>query len=82
MFLEENTLINQVSIEPGGSVETTTQVTDVSRAVTVAIHIERSGEGEEQADNVQQQQQQQQQVPEQDQGKVRVIETVKDASGT
>jgi hypothetical protein len=52
MFLEENTLINQVSIEPGGSVETTTQVTDVSRAVTVAIQIERSGEGEEQADNV------------------------------
>jgi hypothetical protein len=52
MFLEENTLINQVSIEPGRSVKTTTQVTDVSRAVTVAIHIERSGEGEEQADNV------------------------------
>ena len=55
-------------------------MTDVSRAVTVAIYIERSGE--EQADNVQQQQQQLQQVPEQKQGIVRVIETVKDASRT
>nr|MDQ3970007.1 hypothetical protein [Thermoproteota archaeon] len=41
-FLQENTLINQVSIQPGRSVEATTQVTDVSRPVTVAIHIERS----------------------------------------
>ena len=57
-FLQENTLINQVSIESGRSVEATTQVTDVSRPVTVAIHIER---------------------PE---GVVRVIETVKDPSGT
>ncbi|MDQ5830885.1 MAG: hypothetical protein M3269_01310, partial [Thermoproteota archaeon] len=37
-FLQENTLINQVSIESGRSVEATTQVTDVSRPVTVAIH--------------------------------------------
>jgi hypothetical protein len=57
-FLQENTLINQVSIESGRSVEATTQVTDVSRPVTVAIHIER---------------------PER---VVRVIETVKDPSGT
>jgi hypothetical protein len=57
-FLQENTLINQVSIEPGNSVEARTQVTDVSRPVTVAIHIER---------------------PE---GVVRLIETVKDPSGT
>jgi uncharacterized membrane protein len=41
-FLQNNTLINQVSIQPGRSVEATTQVTDVSRPVTVAIHIERS----------------------------------------
>jgi hypothetical protein len=40
-FLQNNTLINQVSIEPGRSVEATTQVRDVSRPVTVAIHIER-----------------------------------------
>jgi uncharacterized membrane protein len=40
-FLQENTLINQVSIEPGRSVQATTQVTDVSRPITVAIHIER-----------------------------------------
>jgi hypothetical protein len=57
-FLQENTLINQVSIEPGKSVESTTQVTDISRPITVAIHIER---------------------PE---GVVRLIETVKDPSGT
>jgi hypothetical protein len=40
-FLQNNTLINQVSIEPGRSVEATTQVADVSRPVAVAIHIER-----------------------------------------
>src|SRR5918994_4498142 len=57
-FLQNNTLINQVSIEPGRSVEATTQVTDVSRPITVAIHIER---------------------PE---GLVRLIEIVKDPSGT
>ncbi len=57
-FLQNNTLINQVSIEPGRSVEATTQVTDVSRPVTVAIHIERP------------------------QGVVRLIEAVKDPSGT
>ena len=38
---QNNTLINQVSIEPGNSVEATTQVTDVSRPIAVAIHIER-----------------------------------------
>src|SRR5919197_1669392 len=57
-FLQKNTLINQVSIEPGRSVQATTQVTDASRPITVAIHIER---------------------PE---GVVRLIETVKDPSGT
>jgi uncharacterized membrane protein len=40
-FLQKNTLINQVSIDPGRSVQATTQVTDVSRPITVAIHIER-----------------------------------------
>src|SRR5918992_4937837 len=58
IFLQNNTLINEVSIEPGRSIEATTQVTDVSRPVTVAIHIERS------------------------EGVVRLIETVKDQSGT
>jgi hypothetical protein len=57
-FLQENTLVNQVSIEPGRSVQATTDVTDVSRPITVAIHVER---------------------PE---GVVRLIETVKDSSGT
>ncbi|HEU4823504.1 MAG TPA: hypothetical protein VFS97_08785 [Nitrososphaeraceae archaeon] len=40
-FLQDNTLINHVSIEPGNSVEATTQVTDISRPIAVAIHIER-----------------------------------------
>jgi uncharacterized membrane protein len=39
-FLQDNTLINHVSIEPGNSVEATTQVTEVSRPIAVAIHIE------------------------------------------
>src|SRR5215213_10472583 len=42
MFLQNNILINQVSIDPGRSVEATTQVTDVSRPLAVAIHIERA----------------------------------------
>jgi hypothetical protein len=57
-FLQGNTLINQVSIEPGRLVQATTEVTDLSRPVTVAIHV---------------------QTPE---GVVRLIETVKDPSGT
>jgi hypothetical protein len=57
-FVQNNTLINQVSIEPSRSVEATTQVTDVSRPISVAIHIERL------------------------EGVVRLIETVKDPSGT
>lgn len=40
-FLRQNTLINQVSIEPSRSVQATTQVTDVSKPITVAIHVER-----------------------------------------
>ena len=58
IFLQNNTLINEVSIEPGRSIEATTQATEVSRPVTVAIHIERS------------------------EGVVRLIETIKDQSGT
>ncbi len=40
-FLRENTLINQVSIEPGRSVQATSDITDISRSITVAIHVER-----------------------------------------
>jgi uncharacterized membrane protein len=75
MFLQENTLIKEVSIEPGESVEATTLVRDVSRPITVAIHIERRGGGVV-TDNGQQQQ-----VP-QEQAVMRLIETVKDPSGT
>jgi uncharacterized membrane protein len=40
-------LIKRVSIEPGSSVEAaTTQVTDISKPITVAIHIQRLGERE------------------------------------
>ena len=41
-FLQGNTLINQVSIEPGRLVQATTEVTDLSRPVTVAIHVQTS----------------------------------------
>jgi hypothetical protein len=56
-------------------VQSITCVTDVSRAVTVAIHIERTG-GEEQADNVQQQHRQLLLVPAEE-GAARLTETVK-----
>jgi hypothetical protein len=81
-FLQENTLINQVSIEPGRSVQATTPVTDISRPVTVAIHIQRPGEGGSVAqEDGQQQQQQQQPLPQLEQELVKLIETVKDPSG-
>ena len=44
-------LIKRVSIEPGSSVEAaTTQVTDISKPITVAIHIQRLGDREETAE--------------------------------
>ncbi|MDQ3851872.1 MAG: hypothetical protein M3299_03445 [Thermoproteota archaeon] len=46
------------------TVKSTTWVTELSRPVTVAIHIERSRGEEEQADNGELQQQQQLLVPE------------------
>ena len=39
-FLQGNTLINQVSIEPGRLIQATREVTDLSRPVTVAIHVQ------------------------------------------
>jgi uncharacterized membrane protein len=39
-FLQGNTLINQVSIQQGRSVEATTEVADTSRPITVAIHVQ------------------------------------------
>jgi uncharacterized membrane protein len=81
---ERATLINRVSIEPGSSVEAaTTQVTDISTPVTVAIHIQRLGGREESAegDGLQQRLQQQLQLP-REQREARLIETVTDPSGT
>jgi hypothetical protein len=80
---ERIALINRTSIEPGSSVEAaTTQVTDVSRPITVAIHIQRLGEREAaEGDGLQQRLQQQLQLP-REQREAKLIETVKDPSGT
>ena len=86
--LERPTLINRVSIEPGSSVEAaTTQVTDISKPITVAIHIQRLGEREEagEGDGLGQQLQerlQQQQLLPLGQREAILIETVIDPSGT
>ena len=82
---ERATLIDRVSIEPGSSVEAaTTQVTDISRNITVAIHIQRLG-GREEAEEgdglLQERLQQQLQLP-REQREARLIETVIDPSGT
>ncbi|HEU4448086.1 MAG TPA: hypothetical protein VFR94_25675 [Nitrososphaeraceae archaeon] len=86
---ERATLINRVSIEPGSSVEAaTTQVTDISNNITVAIHIQRLGEREEAGEGddglgqrLQEQLQEQLQLP-REQREARLIETVIDPSGT
>jgi hypothetical protein len=85
---ERASLINQVSIEPGGSVEAaTTQVTDISKPITEAIHIQRLG-GREEADEgdgvgqrLQERLQQQLQLP-REQREARLNATVIDPSGT
>lgn len=86
---ERATLINRVSIEPGSSVEAaTTQVTDISKPITVAIHIQRLGEREEAGEGddglgqrLQERLQQQLQLP-REQREARLVETVIDPSGT
>ena len=87
--LERPTLINRVSIEPGSSVEAaTTQVTDISKPITVAIHIQRLGEREEAGEGdglgqqLQERLQQQQQLLPLAQREAILIETVIDPSGT
>ena len=82
---ERNTLINRVSIEPGSSVEAaTTQVTNISRPITVAIHIQRLGGREEAAaegEGLQQRLQQELQLP-RGQREARLIANITDPSGT
>jgi uncharacterized membrane protein len=85
---ERASLINRVSIEPGSSVEAaTTQVTDISKPITVAIHIQRLGEigeadeGDGLGQRLQEQLQQQLQLP-REQRQARLIENVIDPSGT
>ena len=41
-FMRENTILSGVSIRPAALVNTTIQVTDTSRPVSLAIHVERS----------------------------------------
>ena len=41
-FLRENTILNSVSIRPSGLVNSTFQVMDTSRPISLAIHVERS----------------------------------------
>jgi hypothetical protein len=41
-FLRENTILNGVSIRPTGLANTTIQVADTSRPVSLAIHVERN----------------------------------------
>lgn len=40
VFLQDNTFVNSVPVEPGSSVEAARQVTDTSRPLSVAIHIQ------------------------------------------
>ena len=47
-FIRENTILGGVSIRPAGLVNTTIQVTDISRPVSLAIHM---GEGQGQISN-------------------------------
>jgi hypothetical protein len=47
-FVRENTILGGVSIRPAGLVNTTIQVTDISRPVSLAIHM---GEGQGQISN-------------------------------
>jgi hypothetical protein len=83
VFLQQNTLIYQTSITPGQTVQATTRVTDISRPISVAIHIQglegmgmilldEDEEGE--IGNVQQQEQI-------DREFLRMVETVQDPSG-
>ena len=44
MFLQDNTIVSEVSIGPGQSIDTTRQVTDTSRPLTVAVHIREVNE--------------------------------------
>jgi hypothetical protein len=41
-FIRENTIVNGISIRPTGLVNTTIQVSDTSRPVSLAIHVERN----------------------------------------
>jgi uncharacterized membrane protein len=41
-IIRENTILSGVSIRPAGSVNTSTQVIDTSRPVSLAIHLERN----------------------------------------
>jgi uncharacterized iron-regulated membrane protein len=66
IFLQDNTLVNAVSVEPGRSVDTTRQVTDTSRPLTVTVHIQGKNDNNGLAPLRED---------------IRLVETVKDPSG-
>jgi hypothetical protein len=41
-FMQENTILNGVLIRPAAFINTTIQVTDTSKPVSLAIHLQRS----------------------------------------
>lgn len=47
VFLQDNTLVSEVSVSPGQSIHATRQVTDTSRPLSIAIHIQGITEGNE-----------------------------------
>ena len=66
IFMQDNTFVNAVSVEPGKSVDAARQVTDTSRPISIAIHIQgidgNSGTALRED--------------------IRLLQTVKDSSGT
>jgi hypothetical protein len=66
LFMQDSTFVNTISVEPGRSVDTARQVTDISRPLSVAIHIQGldASTGAELHEDI------------------RLVQTVKDPSGT
>src|SRR5215475_2513348 len=53
VFLQDNTLVSKVLVQPGKSVESTKDVTDASRPLSVGIHIQgANGSGNQLHSNV------------------------------
>jgi hypothetical protein len=46
MFIRENTILSDASIRPAGLINATIQITDTSKPVSLAIHVERNNNGD------------------------------------